>query len=132
MAISKSLANYMKLLNRVTTRLWIYGILCSLIAVGIIIKCVFWHRVSQYQQGKSRLEKTLQKDDRFRDVRIFFYSTRPSVSILAPSDLSLQAKQDLERMVNTAFTPLPVPIQYAGAEFFNTNGESKDGRAVKP
>jgi hypothetical protein len=34
-------------------------------------------------------------------------------------------------MVNAAFTPLTVPIQYAGAEFFNTNGQSKDGKAVK-
>jgi len=123
----------MKLFNRMTaTRLWIYGILCSLIAIGIITKCIFWHRVSQYRQGKTQLEKTLQKDDRFRDVRIFFYSTRPSVSVLAPSDLSSQAKKDLERMVDTAFMPLSVPIQYASAQFFNTNGESKDGRAVKP
>lgn len=117
----------MKLFTRVTTRLWVCGILVSLIAVGIITKCIFWYRVSQYQQGKSRLEKNLQKDDRFHDVRVFFYSTRPSVSILAPSELSLQAKQDLERMVKTAFTPLSVPIQFAGAEFFNTNKDSKKG-----
>jgi hypothetical protein len=122
----------MRLFNKVSTaRLWIYGTLCSLIAVGIIIKCIFGHRASQYQQGKSRLEKSLQEDARFRDVRIFFYSTRPSVSILAPSDLPPQAKQDLQRMVNTAFTPLTVPIQYAGAESFNTNGESTDGKALK-
>jgi hypothetical protein len=124
---------FLKLLNRVTaTRLWIYGILSSLIVVGIITKGIFWHRVSQYQEGKSRLEKTLQEDDRFRDVRIFFFSTRPSISILAPSNLPFLAKQDLERMVNTAFTPLSVQIQYAGTEFFNTNSESQDRTAVTP
>jgi hypothetical protein len=103
----------------------VFGFLCIAIAFGMIAKCVFLHRVSQYQKGKRRLELYLQKDERFRNVRIFFYSTRPSASVLAPRDLPLNAKQDLERLVTAAFGQLAVPVQYAGAQYFeNANGVS--------
>lgn len=103
----------------------VYGFLCIAIVFGIVAKGMFVYRVSQYRKGKERLEMMLQKDERFRNVRIFFYSTRPSVRVLAPGDLPLNAKQELERLVTAAFAPLPAPVQYLGADFFgNENGVS--------
>jgi len=94
----------------------VYGIPCAAIAVGIIAKGVHLHHISQYRKGKECLEMSLEKDQRLRNVHIFFSPTRPSASVLAPRDLPLNAKRELERLVADAFRGLPVRIQYAGPE----------------
>jgi hypothetical protein len=107
----------------------VYGFLCIAIAFGIAAKGVFLHRVSQYRKGDERLEQMLQKDERFRDVRIFFYPTRPSVRVLAPSDLPLNARQDLERLITAAFAPLPVPVHFTGENSFGYKDGVSNGVA---
>jgi hypothetical protein len=102
-----------------SNRIVLYGFLCIALAIAIAYKWSFARRVSQYREGKEHLEISLQNDSRFRDVRIYFFSTRPSVSILAPSNLPLNAKEDLARLVGQAFAPLPAPrIYYPGTNFY--------------
>lgn len=113
--------NLRKQIRRLSvTRRFVYGFLLIAASIGIIAKCVFLHRVSQYQRGKERLEVDLQNDERFRNVRIFFFSTRPSAFVLAPVDLPLNAKRELEHMVTSAFAPLRVPVQYADSNYFGS------------
>jgi hypothetical protein len=89
----------------------------------IIANRIHQYHISKYQKGKDSLELILKKDGRFQGVHVFFYSTRPSTWILAPEDLSLDAKHDLSNLVSNAFGPLPVPIRYASSQFLvNTNG----------
>ena len=102
------------------TRKIVYGFLSVAIIFGITAKCLFLHRISQYQRGKERLEISIQKDERFHNVRIFCYPTKPSTFLLAPIALPLNARRDLEHLVSNAFGSLPVKVRYAGAEFFGS------------
>ncbi|MGO8699696.1 MAG: hypothetical protein ACLQVY_18505 [Limisphaerales bacterium] len=98
--------------GKAIVRYLIYGFLCILIAFGIVAKCVHYHYVSKYQNGKQRLETILEKDKRFQNVKVFFTPTRPSVFVLAPRDLPLSVQQDLQRIVTAVFAPLPAPVYF--------------------
>ena len=108
-------------------RILVYGSLCVLTAFGIIEKCIHIHLASEYRKGKEELEMNIQKDERFNNVRVFFSSTRPSVFVLAPKNLPLDVREDLERLTIAAFNPLQVPVYYKGdISSVNTN-QSSDG-----
>jgi hypothetical protein len=101
-----------------------YSVLCIVFIWAIIAKSVFWYKVSKYKNGKEQLELEFKKDDRFRDVRIYFSPTRPSAFVVAPNRLSPNSKQDLEHLVTSAFTSLPVRVRYAGTNYFGGENET--------
>jgi hypothetical protein len=90
--------------------------------IGFTLKGIQAHRALEYREGKDRLEFNLKKDDRFGNVRVFYYPTSPSVFIAAPRDLPVSARADLERLMNDAFDSLPAPIYYKDV-IDQTNGE---------
>src|SRR5271165_4682172 len=112
----------LRVFNISTARKWIYGILCVFLAFAFMLKCMFWHRVYQYRTGKEQLEMDFGKDNRFHDVRVLFFETRPSVSILAPQNLRSDARSDLERLVAKAFGGLPVTLSYPAEEGSDNDG----------
>jgi hypothetical protein len=110
----------------------IYGVLGAAIVAAIAAKCWHSYRVSEYRHGREQLEKMLQKDEQFRSARIVFYSTRPSVTVLASRSTSASARQELEKMIITAFGPLPVTIEYGDPSFFeNGTGTHESNEFLK-
>ena len=90
----------------------IFGILCIAVISGGISEYRHFHLVSEYRNGQKQLEKSLQKDDRFHDVRVYFSPTRPGVLVFAPWTMPPRVRPDLERLVTATFAPLEVPVYY--------------------
>lgn len=93
-------------------RIGLYMFLCVGVIIIVFDKYIYYRTVQEYRQCEKRLKIELEADDRFRNVRVLFYPTRPSLSILAPANLPEEAKADLGHLVSSVFTHLPTSIYY--------------------
>jgi len=101
-------------MERRSRRVWLYGILCVLVTLALASRVLHAYHVHQYQAYKEELEVRLSADPRFRDVRVFFYPTRPGVTVIAPIDMPDGTKETLRHLAKSISGPLDVPIFFKG------------------
>jgi hypothetical protein len=92
------------------------GFACITVGSVVLKQCSMSRRVDQYERAKHTLDARFETEERFRHVRVMVSSSKPSMTIYAPNDLSPAAKADLENLVHASISS-PVSIYYTHDQF---------------